>query len=331
MGVYHLMGLGRSPGTVIGPLTYLAHRYNRWNADDQRFFARSGEVRQRQAGQKVGDVQALVLFTTPEVLSGEVRAFGYVDNPPGRIATAPQMPTEPTKPMKQVLRTLLRREWPAISGGREQGTIFWCEVDRRNIRVTYERVVRVVAALAGVGGQGKEMWVNLTGGNNVINFALELAATLSGDVARLYYVQAENEAAEKCVRFTAEDGYWVDLPVMPLALGRVFRAILDLLEQGKPLSTRDLYSQLSSHETYWNLVQDISREVFQEIYLTPMWKQGLIAEDKDGYIVGPQWGLIRPYQEILQEARKANLTIETLADQEPWLEKKGLRWADDCR
>jgi hypothetical protein len=49
------------------------------------------------------------------------------------------------------------------------------------------------------------------------------------------------------VRFTAEDSYWVDLPVMPLALGRVFRAILDLLEQGKPLSTRDLYSQLSSH------------------------------------------------------------------------------------
>ena len=259
-------------------------------------------------------------------------SYKYVDNLPGQIPPgAENVRGVLEKPMKEVLRTLLCREWPAINGGREQGTIFWCEVDRRNIRVTYERVVRVVAALAGVGGQGKEMWVNLTGGNNVINFALELAATLSGDVARLYYVQAENEAAEKCVRFTAEDGYWVDLPVMPLALGRVFRAILDLLEQGKPLSTRDLYSQLSSHETYWNLVQDISREVFQEIYLTPMWKQGLIAEDEDGYIVGPQWGLIRPYQEILQEARKANLTIEDLARQEPWLKEEELRWADDCR
>jgi hypothetical protein len=59
MGVYHLMGLGRSPGTVIGPLTYLAHRYERWNAHDQRFFARSGEVRQRQAGEKVGAVSQL--------------------------------------------------------------------------------------------------------------------------------------------------------------------------------------------------------------------------------------------------------------------------------
>jgi len=52
MGIYHLMGRGRSPGPVIGPLTCLAHRYNRWNADDRRFFARSGEVRQRREGQK---------------------------------------------------------------------------------------------------------------------------------------------------------------------------------------------------------------------------------------------------------------------------------------
>jgi hypothetical protein len=320
MGVYHLMGLGLSAGTVIGPLTYLAHRYNRWNADDQRFFDRSGEVRQRQAGQKVGDVQALVLFTTPEVLSGKVRALDYVDNPPGEITTEP---LKKGGPMKQVLRDLLRREWPAISGGREQGTIFWCEVDRRNIRLTYERVVRVVAALAGVGGQGKEMWVNLTGGNNVINFALELAAMLSGDVARLYYVQAENEAAEKCVRFTAEDGYWVELPVMPLALDPVSLAVLDLLGQQR-LSAENLHSRLLNHKTYWNLVRDIPPKLFQEIHLRRLWKQGLIAEAEDGYVVGPQWELIRPYQELLQEARAAGLTIEALARQEPWLEMEEL-------
>jgi len=321
MGVYHLMGLGRSVGTVIGPLTYLAHRYQRWNADDRRFFARSGEVRQRQASQKVGDVQALVLFTTPEVLSGQVLAFDYVDNPPGKITTGPQ---KSGGPMKQVLRDLLRREWSAIGGGRTAGTVFWCEVDRRDIRTTYERVVRVVAALADTGGQGKEMWANLTGGNNVINAALELAAMLSGAVARLYYVQAENEAAEKCVRYTAENGYWVDLPVMPLALGRVIHAILDILGRQGPLSVRDLYSQLLTHETYWNLVQGVSLEVFQEIYLTPLWKQGLIAEAEGGYVVGPQWELIRPYQEALQKAREANLTIEALAQQEPWLEKEEL-------
>ncbi|HEY65183.1 MAG TPA: hypothetical protein G4O02_11495 [Caldilineae bacterium] len=75
MGTYHLMGLGRSAGAITGPISYLAHRYQRWNDDDQRFFAFSGEVQQREAGEKVGDVQALVLFTTREVLSGEILAY----------------------------------------------------------------------------------------------------------------------------------------------------------------------------------------------------------------------------------------------------------------
>jgi len=319
MGIYHLMGLGRSPGTVIGPLTYLAHRYNRWNADDQRFFARSGEVRQRQ----VGDVQALVLFTTPEVLSGQVKAFSYVDNSPGGIVTGSEKSGEL---MKEILRDLLRREWPSISGGRKKGTIFWCKVDRRDIRTTYERVIHVVAALASVGGQGKEMWANLTGGNNVINLALELAAILSGDIARLYYVQAENEAAEKCVRYTAEDGYWVDLPVMPLALGRLRQTIMQVLNDNGPISLEDLYSYLRSE--YWDLSQGLtSKETLRNEYLAPLWKQGLIAEADGGYVVGPQWELIRPYQELLREARSTGLTIEELAkENKDWLEKEEVSW-----
>jgi hypothetical protein len=323
MGIYHLMGLGRSPGTVIGPLTYLAHRYNRWNADDRRFFARSGEVRQRRAGQKVGDVQALVLFTTPEVLSGQVKAFSYVDNPPGGIVTGPEKSGEL---MKEILRDLLRCEWPAISGGRKKGTIFWCKVDRRDIRTTYERVIHVVAALASVGGQGKEMWANLTGGNNVINLALELAAILSGDIARLYYVQAENEATEKCVRYTAEDGYWVDLPVMPLALGRLRQTIMQVLNDNGPISLEDLYSYLRSE--YWDLSQGLtSKETLRNEYLAPLWKQGLIAEAEGGYVVGPQWELIRPYQELLQKAQEAKLTIEKLAEENKgWLEKEEVSW-----
>ena len=320
MGVYHLMGLGLSPGTVIGPLTYLAHRYQRWSEDDQRFFARSGEAKQREAGEKVGDVQAIVLFTTREVLSGEVLASPYVDNPPGHITKRPQ---KPRGPMKEVLRTLLRREWPKIGGGRREGDIFWCQVDRRDIRTTYERVIQVVAALAGVGGQGKEMWVNLTGGNNVINFALEWAAILSGAVARLYYVQAENADAEKCVRFTAENGYWVDLPVMPLALDRLSQAIIDLLVERSPLALTDLYSIIQND--YWDLSWGLaSKEVLREKYLAPLWKQGLIAETPAGYTVGPQWELIRPYEEVLQQARNARLTIEQLARQTSWIELEKL-------
>lgn len=320
MGVYHLMGLGLSAGTVIGPITYLAHRYQRWNAEDQRFFARSGEARQREAGGKVGDIQALILLTTREVLDGTIPASEYVDNPPGRVTQRPKISGGP---MKDVLRKLLRHEWPKISGGRSQGTVFWCEVDRRDIHTTYERAIQIVAALAGVGGQGKEIWVNLTGGNNVINFALELAATLSGAVARLYYVQAENPDAEKCVRFTAENGYWVELPVMPLSLGRLNRTIVDLLTERGPLTLTDLYSILKNE--YWDLSRGLeSEEVLREEYLAPMWKQGLIAEDAGGYVVGPQWTLIRPYEESLQRARGVGLSMEQLAQQVDWMERETL-------
>jgi len=317
MGVYHLMGLGRSPGTVIGPLSYLAHRYQRWNKDDEQFFARSGERAQRARGEKVGDVQALVLFTTCEVLTGDLPTYGYTDNPAGRIV---QNPKQKGGPMKDVLRRLLKREWPGIAKGRTEGSIFWCEIDRRDIRDAYDKVVQVVTALAEVGGQGKEMWVNLTGGNNVTNFALELAANLSGEVARLYYVQAENRETECCVCFTAENGYWVELPVMPLALGRLTLAILEMLAQ-ESMDASTLYSRSCSQ--YYDLMHGLdSEEMLIAEYLIPMWKQGLIAETERGYVVGPQWELIQSYQERLEETRQIASTIERLAQRESWIEKE---------
>ncbi len=324
MGVYHFMGLGRSPGVITGPLSYLAHRYQRWNNDDQHFFARSGEVTQRKRGEKVGDMQGLVLFTTPEVLGStdsRFYSYDYIKNPSGRIT---EKPVCSGGPMKEVLQKLLRKEWPEVSGGREEGVIFWCEVDRRDIRSTYDRIIQVIAALAGVGGQGKEIWVNLTGGNNVINFALELAAILSGNVARLYYVQAENQSTEKCVRFTAEDGYWVDLPVMPLKLSDVSHDIINLLKESS-MNLQNLYSRLIS--IHWKPLQGVSTETFEEVYLKPMRKQGLIAEKTaKTYEIGPQWELIQPYEEVLQQAQQSRRTIEELAQQENWIERELLRF-----
>jgi len=319
MGVYHLMGLGRSPGAVTGPLSYLGYRYQHWNANDQNFFSRSGETSQRKSDKKVGDVQSLVLFTTPEILTGELNSYDFVDNPPGRV-TKHQL--QIGGEMKTILPCLLKAVWPEVSGGRNKGSIFWCEIDRRNILTTYERIVQVVASLAGVGRQGKEVWANLTGGNNVTNFALELAATLSGDIARLYYVQAENSDSEKCVHFTAREGYWVDLPVMPLKLSSINIAVLDLLGTENSLSLEELHNRLSGHENCWNQMQGVSSEDFRKVYLKPMWKQGLLAESEKKYVIGPQWHLIKPYEKILQTSRNTGRTIEELTQQENWIERE---------
>jgi len=323
MGVYQLMGLGRSPGAITGPLSYLASRYQRWHSSDQQFFTRSGEAGQRAVGHKTGDVQAIVLFTTREVISAldesknPFLSFKYIENPPAQVALNPEHPEEP---MHTALERLLKKVWPGISGGRATGIVVWCEIDRRDIRTTFERVARVVVALA-----RKEQWANLTGGNNVVNFALELVATLSGNVARLYYVQAENPIAEKCVYHTAENGYWVDLPVLPLALSQVSLAVLDLL-QSNSMELSDLYSRLVNHPEYGSLVWNVDQATLMDVYLSPMWKQGLIAgTEKIGpYAIGPQWELVRPYQKILSDARLGHTTIEQLAQSETWIKREEL-------
>lgn len=330
MGVYHLMGLGLSPGAVTGSISYLAYRYQRWNSEDREFFSRSGEVAQRESGQKVGDMQSLVLFTTRDVLEGldEMgrpisEEFSYIDNKPGYIQKKPEKNFD--LPMKDLLSDLVKREWLGISGGRTTGYIFWCEVNRREIVPTYERIVKVIASLTEVGNLGKEIWINLTGGNNVINFALELAATLSGDVNRLYYLQLANQAADKCVRFTDTDekNYWVDLPVMPLALSEINRAVLAFLEREIKADLNTLHSHLSG--THWNILQGMSPESFRKSYLEPMWQRNFIANEGDDYTIGKQWSSVQQYEQILKEAReqaKAGLTLEELEKKETWISKQ---------
>ncbi|MGQ9894002.1 MAG: hypothetical protein ACUVSY_09420, partial [Roseiflexus sp.] len=66
-------------------------------------------------------------------------------------------------------------------------------------------------------------------------------------------------------------------------------------------------------------------------YLSPLRKQGLIAETQGviaetqgGYVVGPQWELIRPYQEVLRQASNAGLTLERIAHQGAWITREDL-------
>lgn len=331
MGVYHLMGLGLSPGAVTGPISYLAHRYQRGNPEDLKFFDRSGEA--GQAPEEKGDIQGIVIFTTKEVLEGSDTQddLYYVENRSGTVAKRPHTPLN--LPMQPQLKDLLKKDWSNIRGKqhkREKGDIFWCEVDLRNTELTYDRIIKVVAALDNPGRRGKEVWSNLTGGNNVINFALQLASTLSSTIGRLYYVQAINEDAEKCVRFTSsldrdKDDYWVDLPVIPLVLSPLIEEVIKIVGN-EPLHYRDIYSRLMQSSSQWELLGQVpDAEEFNQRYLLPMWKPGIIKTvDKDVYTVGSQWELIQKYKEKCEKAKKTGLNIDDLAKdaKEEWINKE---------
>ncbi|MEG4943252.1 hypothetical protein [Microcoleus sp. F4-D5] len=326
MGVYHLMGLGLSPGAVTGPISYLAHRYQRGNKEDLEFFARSGEADQKP--EEKGDIQGIVIFTTKEVLEGSDTQYDlyYVENPSGRVPRNPKQ--DLYLPMQTKLKELLKKDWSNIRGKehkRKEGDIFWCEVDLRNTELTYDRIIKVVATLDNPGKRGKEVWINLTGGNNVINFALQLAATLSSAIARLYYVQAINEDAEKCVRFTAENDYWVDLPVIPLVLSPLIEAVIKIVDN-QELHYTDIYSRLRDRGSQWELLGQVpDAEEFNQRYLLPMWKPGIIQTvKKNVYTVGSQWKLIQEYKEKFEEAKNTGLNIDDLAKdaKEQWINKE---------
>jgi hypothetical protein len=325
VGVYHLMGLGRSVGAVTGPISYLAHRYQRWSAEDQAFFFGSGEVVQRSRGEKVGDVEALVLFTTREVITAkdergsDLFCFEYYANKPGARGGFRKEP----RPMRKALREELRNIWPGIND-RRYGTIYWCEVDRRSLLAAYERIAKVVIALASSGGQGKEQWANLTSGNNVLNLALQLAANISGEVARLYYVQAPDQESEQCACFTEPEGYWVDIPAMPLALRDIQWDILVLLQEKSPLPADVIYSTLQSSGRHWEELAQMQLPEFLDLCLDPLWKQRLVEGNKDAYRLGRQWPAVRPFREILAQARSERLVIDELCERYDWIAKEEL-------
>lgn len=174
------------------------------------------------------------------------------------------------------------------------------------------------------------MWANLTGGSNVVNLALQLAASLSGCVGRAYYIQARDRQEEKCLRCPAEETYWVEMPTMPLTLSPVAVDVMDLLIAGGPMRAGDVWSELAGTAVHWMALKGLDASSFVRLYLAPLWRAGLIEDVSPGRVpdpdkecaVGPRWPAAEPYVRELDRARAARIGIERLAEEEPWLTRE---------
>ena len=313
MGVYHLMGLGRSLGTVTGPVSYLAMRYQRWNKDDQEFFSLSGEAAQREKGEKVGDIESLVLFTSREVRNGEMDCYEFIDNRPGHCAPPATLSKQK---MPDALRRYLPAEWKPVAKQRSEGRLFWCDVHRGDLLSTFERVSRVLGALKSTGSLGKEMWINLTGGNNVINLSLELAATLGRYPARFYYVQGEGVAG-KCIRYTREEGYWVDLPLLTVSPDHLGRFVVEEVERLGGTNCGDLFSRMKqAHSQEMQEVDGV--EHFRRLVVRPLLNQGILKQLAGANVgVGGTWHLLKQYYSAIDELESQPPNVEGLS-KEGW-------------
>ncbi len=319
------MGLGRSIGTVTGPLSYLAERFQRWDESDQAFFGTSGERAQRDAGIRVGDVQALVLFASPEVYAGTVSCYEYRDNPAGR---ATSVPLHTGEPLRQALRRHLPKVWKPLKKETTKAQLFWCEVDPGNLQKAFERAAAVLQAARAPGGLGKEVWINLTGGSNVVNLALQLAAGLTGQTARYYYVQAADREAESCLRHTRTEGYWVDLPLLPLAVDGASRALVEIVAGRGPLPLGALLDQARTDPKDWSHFHEVHDSAsFYRQFVRPLVQQTLLAQEGDVFSVGPGWQRLRPYYQVLDDLQKDHPQLGQLARQVPWFHEEQVSFA----
>lgn len=318
MGVYHFMGLGKSPGAVISAISYLADRYDRWNRSDEDFFSGSGSSK---AGERTkhGDIQAIVLFTTSEIIDSRYDglSYDYVDNQPGQKTGDKKRGNF----LPKILRQFLAPELKRVTGSRREVSVYWCEIDRADPYLTFERIARVAYAAAAPGETGKEVWVNLTGGNNVVNLALQLAPSLVSRPPRIYYLLSDDD---RCLRHTItksnlgneeRDKFWVELPVIYLRLDGVAGLILDILEKSSvPLADDELLTRLKNHPTYWSETSEIDIQYLRRAYLNRMAGAQLIKQlpdQKHVVTVGPQWEkVLKRYYSVISDLTRPNSDAE---------------------
>jgi hypothetical protein len=319
MGVYHFMGLGRSVGVVTTALSYLAARFQRNNTNDQNFFATSGEVNQTAPR---GDTQALVLFTSPEVRVGlpEGLCTDYTDNKLGQESGK----SAKDEKMAEALQRLSAHELHLLAGGRRELDVYWCDCTRNDAPETFERVARVMAAAKPRGELGKEVWINLTGGWNALNLALQLAPALSGVSARLYYLLVDYKftrltrpALPLAQIGTAADHFWLEMPLIYLAFDQAHRTALAELEQlAAPIREAELLSRLKAQSPEFH---NLDEQAFRRLYLVPLYAQQLLQWQQGHVQAGARWPLFKRYYEVMSRVLTEEATTLTrLATSEAW-------------
>ncbi len=317
MGVYHFAGLGKSVGAITAVFSYLSAIRQQGGAKAEMLFGLSDE--RDHADKERGMVQALVLFTTPTIARGErsILCDAYINNQAGRVNGREQ---DHNRTVKEALASILQKELKAggmVLPDKKTLDIYWCEHERHKPLETFERAYTVLQAAKPEGRLGKECWINLTGGSNVINGALQLATAFLGTAARQYYILSDEP---RCIHHTVpprdlgtiDDQFWVDLPIVYANFNKLHRTVLEELVSmpEKTITHEQLHGQLYQDAEISKLI-DIGADgdrVLRRTILQPMRSQRLIEHFPhannnrlDRYAIGSGWTQMERYLAIIDK------------------------------
>jgi len=222
MGVWHFLSLGKSPGAVTSALAYVKKHYEEEDVD---FFGRDS------GRSKAKKVSGMVIFTTPEVRNCVLSARGgkYIDNLYGmdKGEELPLGDAEDNLRTFEVVLDFIRAEFQEMLRA-ERGKVYWLEASYHDPEFNLNQAVRAFCALSPPGTTGREIWVNLTGGSNVMNIAALLTTVMSGVTGRAYYTYTRDI---RLLRPADEADFWYDIPVLKVNFDRDYEAILRVLEE----------------------------------------------------------------------------------------------------
>lgn len=256
MGVYHFIPLGFSPGAATSALAYIKKKieYN-----DKQFF-----------GSSPMGISGIVLFTTKEIRNGaKVNFINNKYNSENGI--------EREEPIFETVCKFIIEELGEILK-KERGKIYFCDSSLNKLEINILNASKAVLELSPRGETGKEIWMNITGGNNLITSSLILTSFLSGLVGRIYYTFVPYKKT-KFIRPTSNSNFqWIDIPVIKIGFDENYYEILKILYDNSNWIDDEKVHNILKQEGFY---QELSIDIFRREFLNKLHGQGVIERRKN--------------------------------------------------
>ncbi|MCS7141719.1 MAG: hypothetical protein NZ888_05995 [Candidatus Nitrosocaldus sp.] len=250
MGVYHISGLGRSPGALSVPLTtvYLLQLGQHMGFEDaERFFQYSGEMEGDGSHERIrGLPECIIVFTSAEVISGpssKCKSDWF------------NLSFESTKLDKiygDFFGSLFTHMEHEFGFKASKFRFYLVKVNHTDFEDCFKKVGITMRCL-----ERKEVWANMIGGSNQINAAILSAGAYAATVSNYYYIFQDNiqllepEFVEKPKRnsniqelIERAMSRWYTLPIFNIDIGRVLRSINELFEGRRKINVKEIENAL---------------------------------------------------------------------------------------
>ena len=188
MGIYHIAGLGKSPGAVTVPLScafYLLYAVRNGDKRAQEFFMWSGE--KENINENKGMIEGVILFTSQEIIEKPLSELRKSRKSSTSITCTWFQKNFSGKTGGEIIRDYLFELEKYFFGDNSNVSVKYLYLVAIGKIDDYEDTLKIVApTLKAL--MNKELWINQIAGTNAVNAALLISSLILGASTTHYYV-----------------------------------------------------------------------------------------------------------------------------------------------